>query len=73
MTTMQSETLGNLKRKRQFQAENKDEESAAPPPTPLLQLGNVAAVSVSDFDILGIYTDVSKLSAIEEYLKLLYR
>jgi len=70
MTTMQSETLGNLNRKRQFQAEN-DEEPAAPLPTPLLQLGNDAPVS--DFDVLSIYMDVTKLSAIEDYLKLLYR
>ncbi|XP_034472936.1 TATA-box-binding protein-like protein 1 [Drosophila innubila] len=64
---MQRESSENLKRKRQLQAENNKELGSVSP----LPLENKSIIS--DFDILSIYSDISKLSAIEEHLNLLYR
>ncbi|KAL7740026.1 hypothetical protein ACLKA6_016872 [Drosophila palustris] len=67
-TIMQRESSGKLKRKRH------NTESVCtplPPPPPLLKTANDTLIS--DFDILSIYSDISKLNAIEEHLNLLYR
>lgn len=65
---MQRESSGKLKRKRQFHTERNKEIGPPPALLPLEYNG-----LISDFDILSIYSDVSKLSAIEEHLNLLYR